>query len=92
MEQDIISTIAVVVAIGAALTPLTAILTEAVKDQGVIESKHLPFVSLFLGLVMGGLMKFLPGHDVPISMLLFAGFVSGAMASGLYDRISKNKK
>lgn len=59
------------------------ILVEAVKRTNIVRVEILPLVSLVLGAIAGFILAI--GFKLDIPTFVAAGFIGGAMASGIYD-------
>lgn len=59
------------------------ILVEAVKRTKIVSNEVLPLISLFLGSVAGFVVAI--GFELHLPTFIAAGFIGGAMASGIYD-------
>ncbi|WP_373752319.1 holin [Jeotgalibaca porci] len=78
--QDIMNNI---LAATAVVGLFTGLLIEAVKRAEVVSTRVLPLLSLLLGMVMGYVIAL--GFNQDFSTFIAAGFIGGAMASGIYD-------
>lgn len=61
----------------------TGLLIEGIKRSEVVSNRVLPLLSMGVGMAMGYVIAL--GFDQHISTFVAAGFVGGAMASGVYD-------
>lgn len=59
------------------------VLVEAIKRTEVFSTRTLPIISLVIGMLAGLALAFGFHQDVPT--FVSAGFIGGAVASGLYD-------
>lgn len=76
-----------ILATGVSFSPIMMIITEAVKQTRLLETRYLPIVSLALGATLGVAMAFLFKQSV--GELALGGLVAGGMACGLYDATNK---
>ncbi|MHC5215390.1 holin [Enterococcus sp. LJL128] len=76
-----------VLATGLSFAPIMMIVTEAVKQTGVITSKYLPLISITLGIILGFIMGVC--FDQNVAEMTIGGLVAGGMACGLYDATNK---
>lgn len=76
-----------ILATGVSFSPIMMIITEAVKQTRLLETRYLPIVSLALGATLGVAMAFL--FNQSIGELVLGGLVAGGMACGLYDATNK---
>lgn len=81
MEEIMNSILAAVAMVGL----FSGILVEGVKRAEVFSNRALPLVSLAVGMAAGFALAVGFAQDVPT--FVAAGFIGGAMASGLYDGI-----
>lgn len=77
-----------VLALGTAIAVLVGILTQIIKKVTgeAVANKYMPLIAILLGLVVGALVY--PFTDMNLTLRLWAGFMAGAMASGLYDTVA----
>ena len=59
------------------------VLVEALKRTEVVSLKLLPIVSLIVGMLAG--LTLAIGFEQDLPTFVAAGFIGGAMASGIYD-------
>lgn len=76
-----------VLATGVSFAPIMLIITEAVKQTKLLDSKYLPIVSIVMGTILGLAMGFL--FNQSIGEMALGGLVAGGMACGLYDATNK---
>jgi hypothetical protein len=78
-NQEILSSIT----LGATATvPIVVALTQMVKMTGWVNPKYMPFISIFMGIIVSSLMA----HDVwDWSANILAGILFGLAGSGLYS-------
>ena len=81
--QDIMNNI---LAATAVVGIFAGILVEGIKRAEVFSPRSLPLVSLVIGMVTGVALAI--GFNQDLATFVAAGFIGGAMASGLYDAIS----
>ncbi|MTD42454.1 hypothetical protein GIX45_28265 [Erwinia sp. CPCC 100877] len=78
-----------VLATGLSFAPIMMIVTEAVKQTKLINTKFLPIVSVGLGVTLGFVMGII--FDQNTAEMTVGGLVAGGMACGLYDATNKYK-
>ena len=81
--QDIMSNILAATAI---VGIFAGILVEGIKRAEVLSPRSLPLISLLIGMVTGFVLAI--GFKQDLATFTAAGFIGGAMASGLYDAIT----
>lgn len=64
----------------------TGILIEGIKRAEVVSNRVLPLLSLALGMITGFVLAV--GFDQAVPIFVAAGFLGGAIASGLYDSMA----
>lgn len=75
------------------LSPIVLGVTEAIKKTGDVQSRYIPFVSMGVGVVLGFVYNYvIATGDTTLVQYLFAGFLAGLSASGLYSTINTPKK
>lgn len=77
-----------VLALATAVSIIVGILTQVIKKVTgeSISNSYMPLVAIVLGLIVGALVY--PFTDMELTQRLWAGFMAGAMASGLYDTLA----
>lgn len=77
-----------VLALATAISIIVGILTQIVKKftGDSVNNKYMPLVSIAFGLIVGALIY--PFTDMNLTLRLWAGFMAGLMASGLYDTVA----
>lgn len=69
---------------GAVATPVVMAMVQAIKMTGTIPKRFMPLVAILVGTLLG-----LGGYAiVQEQLLIFAGFMSGLAASGLYEAVT----
>lgn len=75
------------------ISVITIALTEVIKRTKAIPKNIIPIISIFIGVVVGGLTAFIPEivSELSIAGRLLAGLISGLMATGIWETF-KDKK
>lgn len=75
------------------LSAITIALTEVVKRTKAIPKNIIPIISIFIGVIVGGLTAFIPEivSELSIAGRLLAGLISGLMATGIWETLSKRE-
>lgn len=74
-------------AIATVIAVITAALSQTFKVTFNITPRFMPLVSLVIGMLLGLCSKPITEAELPV--LLWAGAISGLMASGLFDAAKK---
>lgn len=82
-----------IIAFSGIISVITIALTEVVKRTKAIPKNIIPIISIFIGVVVGGLTAFIPEivSELSIAGRLLAGLISGLMATGIWETF-KDKK
>lgn len=77
-----------VLALASGIAVIVGILTQVIKKStgDKVSNNYMPIVSIVLGLIVGALVY--PFTDMELTLRLWAGFMAGASASGLYDFVA----
>ena len=65
----------------------SGIAVEVLKRTEVVDKRYLPLSSVVIGAVVGFILAI--GFYQPVSTFVAAGFIGGAVASGIYDLATK---
>lgn len=76
-----------VYAMATAIAVITAALSQVIKVSIEVPARYMPLVSLIIGALLG--VAAAPLSDATVPVLLWAGGISGLMASGLFDAAKK---
>lgn len=73
------------------ISVLTIALTEVIKRTKAIPKNIIPIISIFIGVVVGGLTAFIPEivSELSIAGRLLAGLISGLMATGIWETFNR---
>lgn len=77
----------VVLAVATTLAVITACLLEVVKRATNMETRYVPLIALFIGMLLG--LGAAPLSDLTIAELLWSGAISGFMASGIFSAVKQ---
>ncbi|PUZ30759.1 holin [Staphylococcus arlettae] len=82
-----------IIAFAGIISVITIALTEVIKRTKAIPKNIIPIISIFIGVVVGGLTAFIPEivSELSIAGRLLAGLISGLMATGIWETF-KDKK
>ena len=82
-----------IIAFAGVISVITIALTEVIKRTKAIPKNIIPIISIFIGVVVGGLTAFIPEivSELSIAGRLLAGLISGLMATGIWETF-KDKK
>lgn len=64
------------------------IIVEVVKRTETVTKRYLPLVSVIIGMITGFVLAIAFNQDV--ATYVAAGFIGGAVASGVYDLLNKS--
>lgn len=91
MTETLTQLIQNILGMGLALSALVVLAVEAVKAMNILPTRWLPLVSVLIGIAVSQLVGIYLIDGTNLVEFGFAGFVSGIVASGLYDAIGKGK-
>lgn len=82
-----------IIAFAGVISVITIALTEVIKRTKAIPKNIIPIISIFIGVIVGGLTAFIPEivSELSIAGRLLAGLISGLMATGIWETF-KDKK
>ena len=82
-----------IIAFAGVISVITIVLTEVIKRTKAIPKNIIPIISIFIGVIVGGLTAFIPEivSELSIAGRLLAGLISGLMATGIWETF-KDKK
>ncbi|WP_210139269.1 holin [Staphylococcus sp. GDY8P120P] len=82
-----------IIAFAGIISVITIALTEVIKRTKAIPKNIIPIISIFIGVIVGGLTAFIPEivSELSIAGRLLAGLISGLMATGIWETF-KDKK
>lgn len=82
-----------IIAFAEIISVITIALTEVIKRTKAIPKNIIPIISIFIGVIVGGLTAFIPEivSELSIAGRLLAGLISGLMATGIWETF-KDKK
>lgn len=82
-----------IIAFAGIISVITIALTEVIKRTKAIPKNIIPIISIFIGVVVGGLTAFIPEivSELSVAGRLLAGLISGLMATGIWETF-KDKK
>lgn len=82
-----------IIAFAGVISVITIALTEVIKRTKAIPKNIIPIISIFIGVIIGGLTAFIPEivSELSIAGRLLAGLISGLMATGIWETF-KDKK
>lgn len=75
------------------LSAITIALTEVIKRTNTIPKNIIPLISIVIGVVIGGISNYIPElvSELSLSGHLLAGLISGLMATGIWETLSKRE-
>lgn len=91
MEESLTQVVQNVLGTGLALSTLVVLAVEVVKSMNIISKRYLPLISILIGISLSQVIGIYLLEGTNLVEFALAGFVSGVVASGLYDSI-KNKR
>ncbi|MEY8603522.1 holin [Staphylococcus nepalensis] len=82
-----------IIAFAGVISVITIALTEVIKRTKAIPKNIIPIISIFIGVIVGGLTAFIPEivSELSVAGRLLAGLISGLMATGIWETF-KDKK
>lgn len=83
------SLISTILGLGLAISPLVMLVVETVKSPKIIPSRWLPLVSILIGIGVSMYIGILIPDTGSLAELGLAGVVSGTVASGIYNQVTK---
>lgn len=82
-----------IIAFAGIISVITIALTQVVKKASVVPKNIIPIISMVIGVAVGGVTAFIPEivTELSIAGRLLAGLISGLMATGIWETLSKRE-